>query len=76
MEGKWFALSGENADSWGGALNGGNGLTVQKNVPKSVVDKLYLDPGKLDGVGPGVYAQRDQLDLINEHGGEIGLWPK
>lgn len=65
MEGKWFATREGHADQWGENLNGGQGLTVTTRVPRSTVDQLHHHPGKLDGIGPGYYADADGLDLIN-----------
>ncbi|MDT5025832.1 MAG: hypothetical protein QOE61_2258 [Micromonosporaceae bacterium] len=73
MEGKWFATTKEHADKWGEALNGGDSLTVQVRVPKHVADQLHQHPGKLDGIGPGMYADADKLDLINRMGRGIEL---
>lgn len=75
MEGKWFATQGEHADQWGRLLNGGDGLTVTTRIPKSLADELHYHAGKLDGVGPGYYADGGQLARINEHASEIELWP-
>ncbi len=75
MEGKWFATQGEHADQWGQALNNGEGLTVQTSIPRWLADQLHYHPGKLDGIGPGMYADADQLGLINEHMSGISLWP-
>jgi hypothetical protein len=75
MEGKWFATQGEHADQWGQALNNGEGLTVQTTIPRWLADQLHYHPGKLDGIGPGMYADADQLALINEHMSGISLWP-
>ena len=74
MEGKWFATSGEHADQWGEVLNGGQGATIETNIPSSLADQLHFEPGKLDGIEPGFYAQGDQLDLINESMDGIRLW--
>jgi hypothetical protein len=75
MEGKWFATEGAHADQWGELMNGGQGVTVQTDIPQWVGDQLYWHEGKLDGIGPGAYADADQLDLINQHGNGIRLWP-
>ena len=75
MEGKWFATSGEHADQWGNVLNGGDGLTVHADVPRSVADQLYLHSGKLDGIGPARYADADQLETINKSMRGIELTP-
>jgi hypothetical protein len=74
MEGKWFATTGEHADQWGEVLNGGQGATIETNIPSSLADQLHFEPGKLDGIGPGFYAQGDQLDQINESMDGIRLW--
>jgi hypothetical protein len=73
MEGKWFATTQEHADKWGQLLNNGDGLTVQLRVPKRVADQLHQHPGKLDGIGPAMYADADQLELINRFGSGIEL---
>jgi RHS repeat-associated protein len=65
MEGKWFATQEGHADQWGEKLNGGQGLTVETRVPRSTADQLHHNPGKLDGIGSGYYADADGLDLIN-----------
>jgi hypothetical protein len=75
MEGKWFATRGEHADQWGAKLNGGHGLTVETRIPKSLADQLHYEGGKLDGIGPGWYANSQQLELINELMEGIRLWP-
>jgi hypothetical protein len=75
MEGKWFATQGDHADQWGQALNNGEGLTVQTTIPHWLADQLHYHPGKLDGTGPAMYADADQLALINEHMSGISLWP-
>jgi hypothetical protein len=75
MEGKWFATTGGHADQWGTLLNGGQGLTVETRVPRQVADQLHYHPGKLDGIGPGYYADGSQLDLINTSFDGIRLWP-
>ncbi|TDB77087.1 polymorphic toxin-type HINT domain-containing protein [Micromonospora sp. KC721] len=65
MEGKWFATEEGHADVWGERLNGGQGVTVTTRVPKSTAERLHHHPDKLDGIGPGYYADADGLDLIN-----------
>ncbi len=75
MEGKWFATEGEHADRWGELLNRGDGLTVTTQIPRSLADQLHHHPGKLDGVGPGYYADGDQLTQINRQMNGIELWP-
>ena len=42
--------------SRGTLLNGGRGLTVETRVPRQVADQLHYHPGRLDGIGPGYYA--------------------
>jgi hypothetical protein len=74
LEGKWFAFSGEHADRWGELLNRGEGLTVQRTVPRNLVDQFQPQYEKLDGVGPAAYAARAQVDEINDLEGEIELW--
>ena len=75
MEGKWFATQGAHAEQWGQLLNGGEGITVETRIPASVADQLYLNAGKLDGIGPAYYANADQLNLINETMDGIRTWP-
>ncbi|MGW2509599.1 RHS repeat domain-containing protein [Streptomyces scopuliridis] len=75
MEGKWFATQGEHADRWGELLNGGEGLTVTTRIPSSLADQLHFHAGKLDGVGPGYYADGGQLAQINQQMSGIELWP-
>ncbi|WP_053207179.1 RHS repeat-associated core domain-containing protein [Jiangella muralis] len=74
MEGKWFATRGEHADQWGASLNQGRGVTVETRIPSSVADTLHYEGRKLDGIGPGWYANGDQLNLINQHMDGIRLW--
>jgi hypothetical protein len=75
MEGKWFATQGEHPDRWGELLNVGDGLTVTTRIPRSLADQLHFHAGKLDGVGPGHYADGGQLAQINEQMSGIELWP-
>ncbi|MFG2387033.1 RHS repeat domain-containing protein [Streptomyces avermitilis] len=75
MEGKWFATQGEHADRWGELLNRGNGLTITTRIPKSLAEQMHFHAGKLDGVGPGYYADGGQLVQINEQMSGIELWP-
>ena len=75
MEGKWFATSGEHAEQWGAKLNGGQGLTVETRIPRSVADQLHHEAGKLDGIGPGWYADGGGLDAINRFMDGIRVWP-
>jgi hypothetical protein len=74
MEGKWFALKGEHADKWGDMMNGGEGLTLEQRIPRSLFDQLHLHPDKLDGIGPGVYAQSEQMEKMNRTGSPIRMW--
>jgi hypothetical protein len=75
MEGKWFATQGAHAEQWGQLLNGGDGVTVETNIPSSIADQLYLRTGKLDGIGPAYYADASLLNLINETMDGIRVWP-
>ncbi|MFB7274109.1 RHS repeat-associated core domain-containing protein, partial [Streptomyces sp. NPDC056244] len=75
MEGKWFATEGAHADRWGELLNGGDGLTITTRIPRSLAEQLHFHAGKLDGVGPGYYADGEQLARINEMMDGIRLWP-
>ncbi|MCU6480536.1 RHS repeat-associated core domain-containing protein [Arthrobacter sp. A2-55] len=75
MEGKWFATTGQDANKWGSVLNPGAGQTVTTNIPKSLADQLYYRSGKLDGIGPGYYAEHGQLDEINKLMDGIRIWP-
>jgi len=75
MEGKFFATSGEHAQQWGQLLHGGDAITVETRIPKSLADQLFLREGKLDGVGPAIYANGEQLDLINQFMDGIRAWP-
>jgi hypothetical protein len=59
----------------GDLLNKGQGITVETRLPRSVADRLHHEPGKLDGVGPGYYADEGQLDLINKEMDGIRVWP-
>jgi hypothetical protein len=74
MEGKWFALRGEHADKWGEMMNGVQGFTLEQEIPRSLFDKLHLHPDKLDGIGPGVYAQSEQMEDMNKLGSGIKIW--
>jgi len=74
MEGKWFATEGAHADRWGEVLNRGEGLTVTTNIPRALADRLHYHPGKLDGIGPGYYADEQQLRQINKWMDGIRLW--
>jgi hypothetical protein len=76
MEGKWFATAGEHADRWGELLNRGQGLTVTTRIPESLAGQLHFHAGKLDGVGPGYYADSEQLAEINKLMSGIELWPR
>ncbi|MBK1786882.1 DUF6531 domain-containing protein [Prauserella cavernicola] len=74
-EGKWFALNGEHADRWGSVLNGGDGVTMETNIPNSLADQLHHHPGgNLDGIGPAVYADADQVEEINRQGDGVRIW--
>jgi RHS repeat-associated protein len=75
MEGKWFALEGEHAEQWGQLLNRGEGLTVETRIPRSLADQLHHHPGKLDGIGPGMYANGEQLEQVNRLMDGIRVWP-
>jgi RHS repeat-associated protein len=75
MEGKWFALEGEHAEQWGQLLNRGEGITVETRIPRSLADTLHSHPGKLDGIGPGMYANGEQLEQINHLMDGIRVWP-
>lgn len=75
MEGKWFATQGEHADQWGQVLNQGRGLTVETRIPSALGDQLHFHPGKLDGIGPGLYANEGQLGKINMLMDGIRVWP-
>jgi hypothetical protein len=76
MEGKWFATTGEDAAAWGDKLYGpGNSITMETRIPSSLADEMYYRAGKLDGVGPGRYAQDlDQLEQINQQMDGIRIW--
>lgn len=74
MEGKWFATEGAHADRWGEVMVG-DGLTLTTRIPSSVASKLHYHAEKLDGIGPGYYAEGTQLDLINSTMDGIRLWP-
>lgn len=41
----------------------------------SRADQLHFHAGKLDGVGPGYYADGGQLSRINKQMSGIELWP-
>jgi hypothetical protein len=75
MEGKFFATTGEHAEQWGQLLHGGDAITVEPLIPKILADQLFLREGKLDGVGPAIYATAAQLDQVNELMNGIGAWP-
>ncbi|MDX3767869.1 MULTISPECIES: hypothetical protein [unclassified Streptomyces] len=44
----------------------GQGLTVTTRVPTSLGDRLHFHADKLDGVGPGYYADGGQLPQISD----------
>ncbi len=77
--GRWrasgFATQGAHADQWDELLNGGQGVTVETNLPGSLADQLYYHAGKLDGIGPAYYANEEQLGLINKLMDGIRVWP-
>ena len=73
--GKFFATTGEHAEQWGELLNGGDGVTVETRIPDSLADQLFLRAGKLDGVGPAIYANGEQLEQINMLMDGIRVWP-
>ena len=75
MEGKWFATQGNHAEQWGQKLNKGEGLTVETRIPKLVADQLHYESGKLDGIGPAYFADRQQLNLVNQTMNGIRAWP-
>jgi len=75
MEGKFFATTCEHAEQWGQLLHGGDAVTVETRIPRTLADQLFLREGKLDGVGPAIYANGGQLDLINGLMDGIRLWP-
>ncbi len=64
LEGKWFALTKADADTWGKRLNGDSGITFTTNIPRWVYDQL-LHRSMLDGIGPAAFATPAQIDLIN-----------
>lgn len=66
MEGKWFATNHADAESWGGVLNNGDAITVTTSIPETLYNQLHQEVGNLDGIGPAVYANAEQLDAINE----------
>jgi RHS repeat-associated protein len=75
MEGKFFATTGEHAEHWGQLLHGGDALTVETRIPRLLADQLFLREGKLDGVGPAIYANGEQVNLINAVMDGIRVWP-
>lgn len=75
MEGKFFATTGEHAEQWGQLLHHGDAITVETRIPQSAADQLFLREGKLDGVGPVMYAEGGQLDMINGFMDGIRAWP-
>lgn len=63
LEGKFFATTLENAIKWGTRLEGkGNFRVVKAYVPRDV-EKILMRWDSLDGIGPAVYAELD--DLVN-----------
>jgi len=61
MEGKWFAESADDADTWGAMLHpDGDHSLIEADFPKSTADEMFsLDT--LDGVGPARYAEEADL---------------
>jgi hypothetical protein len=53
------------ADRWGELVNRGQGLTVTARIPTSLAEQLHCHAGKLGGVGPGYYADGDNLVSLN-----------
>ncbi|WP_157361869.1 hypothetical protein [Haloechinothrix halophila] len=74
MVGKWFALTGPDAEEWGRRLNKGNGITVETRIPRSTFDTLLYHE-RWDGIGPAVWAEPPQLELINQTMDGIRVWP-
>lgn len=61
LGGKWFATSAEHAAAWGRAMYGSQPFTVlEAQLPTSSVRGM-MQVGKLDGIGPAVYAELEQL---------------
>ncbi|WP_370943432.1 RHS repeat-associated core domain-containing protein [Amycolatopsis sp. cg5] len=75
MEGKWFATTGAHADTWGKLLNKGQGITIETRIPRELAEQLHFESSKLDGVGPGFYANSGQLEAINKSMDGIRVWP-
>ena len=61
LGGKWFATTAEHAAAWGRAMYGSQPFTVlEAQIPTSSVRGM-MQVGKLDGIGPAVYAELEQL---------------
>jgi len=68
--GKFFAESGEDAMSWGNAMEGpGNFRVVQGEFSNSAADQ-FMRFDRLDGIGPARFGTYDQLGQPS-----ISLWP-
>ncbi|OLR91853.1 RHS repeat-associated core domain-containing protein [Actinokineospora bangkokensis] len=74
MEGKWFALSGKDADKWGQVMNGDDALTIETKIPRKLFDELHHETGNLDGIGPGVYADQGMLERINQYSQNVRIF--
>lgn len=60
LEGKWFALSHEDAVRWGEWFAGKTGIPHVKiiavKVPEALYDQFDDGPKRLDGIGPAKFA--------------------
>lgn len=63
LEGKWFATTVDDAKTWDKLMNSNIKSEISKvNVPTDIAKTLQVNPS-LDGVGPGVYALPDQINV-------------
>lgn len=71
MSGKWFAETSEHAARWGKLLEGaGNYIVVEAEVTSYIADALFRIV-RLDGIGPAMYVEADQLHEVRVVG-EVG----
>lgn len=71
MTGKWFAEKPEHAARWGDLLEGAeNYRVIAVEAPLDTADSLFRIE-KLDGIGPTLYVEADQLTQAQALG-EVG----
>lgn len=62
MEGKWFALSPEDASRWGTSFADSGGFVVVACEISDVVVQSLTSIDRLDGIGPAMYAEIVDLE--------------